>query len=175
MWEPVSDGGASLVQIGSKKNRYALMASYKSLILKLLSIINWLLLSFNYSSSRFFENQPNENCSHLRALGWYYTIIIIYEVATENRTKNLKESGYEVGQTLETSWAIPTCSSRLFLREYKKGRQLLDVDSTLIFWRRNEQWRFPYLPWFYWKREWSGRTLFSRVLFKMHPGLDGGK
>ena len=26
MWEPVSDGGASLVQIGS----YALMASYKS-------------------------------------------------------------------------------------------------------------------------------------------------
>ena len=40
MWEPVSDGRASLVQIGSKKNRYALMASYKSLILKLLSIIN---------------------------------------------------------------------------------------------------------------------------------------
>ena len=133
MWEPVSDGGASLVQIGSKKNRYALMASYKSLILKLLSIINWLLLFFNYSSSRLFENQPNENCRHLRASGWYYTIIIIYEVPTENRTKNLKESGYEVGQTLETSWAIPTCSSRLFLREYKKGRQLLDVDSSLIF------------------------------------------
>ena len=44
MWEPVSDGGASLMQIGSKKNRYALMASYKSLILKLLSIINWLVL-----------------------------------------------------------------------------------------------------------------------------------
>ena len=101
MWEPVSDGGASLVQIGSKKNRYALMASYKSLILKLLSIISWLLLFFNYSSSRFFENQPNENCRHLRASGWYYTIIIIFEVPTQNRTKNLKESGYEVGQTLE--------------------------------------------------------------------------
>ena len=26
MWEPVSDGRASLVQIGSKKNCYALMA-----------------------------------------------------------------------------------------------------------------------------------------------------
>ena len=136
MWEPVSDGGASLVQIGSKKNCYALMAPYKSLILKLLSIINCLVLFFNYSSSRFFENQPNENCSHLRASGQYYTIIIIYdiyEVSTQNHTKNLKESGYEVGQTLETSRAIPTCSSRLFRGEYKKGRQLLECRFITYF------------------------------------------